>query len=245
MSTECIICLEGCDAPKCNFSWHKLYRLDVQTIVLSRAYNCDCKATAHKICLHRILKCPTCREQISPFQLDTSLYYNIQDTELDCFIKENYPSYFHEYIGPLKKNDDNAVALLFSLLQYWRQIDWQFWLICYFVVVFGIFICINNQFSCAPKIALCLRKNANNAFYSCSLHINSQNTDTDTSANINNSNRDGLNFAITLSFILSSITFILGCSIVTFAYFVNLLLIRTTLLFFYLLIYTSHWVIVG
>lgn len=247
-TNECIICLEGCVAPRCKFSWQSLYnrqQITTQTIVLSSAYKCDCKATAHKICLHRVLKCPTCREQISPYQLDTNLYYNIQDTELDCFIKDNYPSYYHNFIGSLKKKDDNAIVLLFSIIQYFRQVDWQFCMICYFVVVFGLFIVINNQFSCAPQIELCLRKNANNACYSCSLRINSQNTDTDTNINSSDSNREGLNFAITLSFVLSSITFISVWTIVTFAYFVNLVLIRATLLFFYLLIYASHKIIVG
>jgi hypothetical protein len=244
MSTVCTICLDSCCAPRCSIDWnsfYKIYRDEYHTVMLSHVYNCGCKSMAHKSCLRGVLKCPTCREPISPSQFNANLDYNSQDTEMDCFIKDNYPSYYRNCIGPLKDRDENAIASLFNMIYYWRQIDWQFWLCCYFVVVFGLFIYISKQFSCAPKIELCLKKNANNACYSCSLHMVSQNTNT----NSNGSDSEGIKFAITLSFVLSSISFIIGCSIITFAYFVNLVLIRASLAFFYVLIYASHLAIAG
>ena len=244
MSTECIICLDACRAPRCKIDWnsfYKMYTVKDYSVILSRIYNCDCKAMAHKTCLRNVLKCPTCRVPISPFQFNANLNYNSQDTEMDCFIKYKYPSYYRDFIGPLKERDDNAIASLLNMIHYWLQIDWQFWLCCYFVVVFGLFIYINKKFSCAPKIEVCLKRNANNACYSCSLHIVSQNTNT----NSNGSDSEGIKFSITLSFVISAVSFIIGCSIITFAYFVNFIIIRATLIFFYVLIYASHLVIVG
>jgi nitrate/nitrite transporter NarK len=218
-TVECVICLEGCQQSDCELKWNSFY-LPQKTAAchmgLSAVYNCRCKLVAHNDCLRGVLKCPTCRKQISMVQLDDTLRYNRNETKLDRFIIEICPSYYYDYIASLKEKYEDAVAELYEVLESSRYIDWHFVLIWNAVIVIIVFICLYSKLNCDEQYRKSLKSQESDCYNS-------------------------YKYSLMLSLAITTFGLTMGFVVMIIAYSIKFIMLRGALALYYAFICAAYW----
>ena len=232
-TVECVICLEGCQQSENDIKWYNFYlpqKSAARYMGLSAVYDCKCMSVAHNDCLRGVLKCPTCRRQVDIDQLDDTLRYNRNETKLDRFIIEICPSYYYDYIAPLKEKDEKAIAGLYEAFQTSRQIDWHLVMIWHAVIVIMVFICLFSKLNCDEQYEICLKNYRQTSHLRCVRILKSQESD------CYNSYKDSLMFSL----VITTIGLTMGFTVMIITYSIKFIMLRGTLALYYAFICAAY-----